>query len=795
VLRPGAVVGRFELVRELGRGGFGVVWEARDRELGRAVAFKAVRAGGDPGLREERLLREAEAAARLSHPNIVTLLDVGRSEHGPYLVLELLRGTTLAGRLAHGPLSVKEAVRVAEGMARGVAHAHAAGVVHRDLKPENVFLCEDGIVKVLDLGMAHAFGQRRAAGGTSGYMAPEQAEGAPEDERTDVWAMGVILREMLAGRDEVRRPGTGSGPALEVDDAPTLAALVRRMTATRPVDRPRDAGEVLGALGAVRGELERDGHAGEGRARVIRWRRLRRAGGLAIAAALGAATVLGVQAWRHHSAGAPAPPTSSPVALQHFVEGMIHLESSRHEEALAAFERATAADPDFALSHLWIALLGPLGGFGAEADLPAVANAEKRNAALAAARRSQDRLPDRERAILQAFDATVAGRAEAPALHEHALRAFPDDKLVLLHAAARPGATRPPLDSTRASCEDSTLLERAVAADPFWQPSNARLTYCLHSSGRGEEELSRARAWVERAPSAAAYRALTLALVNPERAEEAIAAGRRALALDDGTTSRFGLWLALSQADRFEEAEEVLRPVVEPRRSRRERVVGGVALAGALAHQGRFREAHEALDLYVKDPRGARGLEDWFHLLLAWCGDDSPEALRLSRSILQAPNLQRQFAPAGLLLHGDAASAAEAARTVAPGAGLRQYEGLLAWKNGDVDRALAILRDTGTANEPQFRYGAEWTRALVAFSSGRDDEVLDAARRMSLLARGGAFQGACDARATYWTATIQARRGERSRSKETLDRFLARWHRADPDLPVLADVKKLRAGL
>ena len=97
-LRSGAVVGRFELVKELGRGGFGAVWEAKDRELGRAVAFKAVLAG-TPDAREERVLREAEAAARLSHPNIVTLFDVGRTDDGPYLVLELLRGETLARRL------------------------------------------------------------------------------------------------------------------------------------------------------------------------------------------------------------------------------------------------------------------------------------------------------------------------------------------------------------------------------------------------------------------------------------------------------------------------------------------------------------------------------------------------------------------------------------------------------------------------------------------------------------------------------------------------------------------------
>jgi serine/threonine protein kinase len=121
------VVGRFELVRELGRGGFGVVWEAKDRQLGRSIAFKAVRAGGSSALREERTLREAEAAARLSHPNIVTLHDVGRAEQGPYLVFELLRGETLARRLPPGPVGAREAVRIATDVARGLAHAHARG--------------------------------------------------------------------------------------------------------------------------------------------------------------------------------------------------------------------------------------------------------------------------------------------------------------------------------------------------------------------------------------------------------------------------------------------------------------------------------------------------------------------------------------------------------------------------------------------------------------------------------------------------------------------------------------------
>jgi serine/threonine protein kinase len=262
-LTPGAVVGRFELVREIGRGGFGVVWEARDKELGRSVAFKAVRAGGKGALREERLLREAEAAARLSHPSLVTLYDVGRTEQGPYLVMELLQGDTLAERLAAGPIAVPEAIAIAVEIAKGVAHAHHHGVVHRDLKPANVLLCRDGRVKVLDFGLAHAFGQRRVDGGTPAYMAPEQWTGAPEDERSDVFALGAILYRMLAG--ELPFPEDGGkatrafwkAPPLHVQAEPALGDLVARMLEKDPTRRPRDGGEVLEALADVQRSLER----------------------------------------------------------------------------------------------------------------------------------------------------------------------------------------------------------------------------------------------------------------------------------------------------------------------------------------------------------------------------------------------------------------------------------------------------------------------------------------------------------------------------------------------------------
>ncbi|HEY6098177.1 MAG TPA: serine/threonine-protein kinase, partial [Anaeromyxobacter sp.] len=139
--RPGAVIaGRFELVREVGRGGFGVVFEARDRALGRLVAFKAMRRvppERSPEL-EKPLREEAEAAARLNHPNVVTLHDFGLHEGTPYLILELLRGETLQSRLRRGPLLPGEAMRIALDVARGLVHAHAMRVLHRDLKPGNV---------------------------------------------------------------------------------------------------------------------------------------------------------------------------------------------------------------------------------------------------------------------------------------------------------------------------------------------------------------------------------------------------------------------------------------------------------------------------------------------------------------------------------------------------------------------------------------------------------------------------------------------------------------------------------
>jgi eukaryotic-like serine/threonine-protein kinase len=258
-LHAGRVVGRFELLREIGRGSFGVVFEALDSELGRKVAFKVFRprAGARAAGTQELLRREAEAVAHLNHPNICTLHDVGHCEAGTYLILERLEGETLERLLRRGALPADRALEIAVQVGRALAHAHAAGVVHRDLKPANVFLTERGEVKVLDFGLSQFLGETSPGrAGSPAYMAPEQWRGEPTDARTDVFSLGVMTFEMMSGRRpfavEMDRSSVldpGPPPALPPGLAPApVAALLARMLAKDPDERPVNGQVLLEAL-------------------------------------------------------------------------------------------------------------------------------------------------------------------------------------------------------------------------------------------------------------------------------------------------------------------------------------------------------------------------------------------------------------------------------------------------------------------------------------------------------------------------------------------------------------------
>src|SRR5512143_632494 len=214
-LSAGVRLGSYEISAPLGAGGMGEVYRARDTRLSREAAIKLLPAElASDAARLRRLEKEARTASSLNHPNIVTIYEIGTSDSRSYIAMELVAGKTLRELLFPGPLPVKRSLQIAVQIAEGLAKAHEAGVVHRDLKPENIMVTRDGLVKILDFGLAKL---RSAAGeggestniptetgtrpgmvlGTVGYMSPEQAAGQPIDFRSDQFSFGSILYELV----------------------------------------------------------------------------------------------------------------------------------------------------------------------------------------------------------------------------------------------------------------------------------------------------------------------------------------------------------------------------------------------------------------------------------------------------------------------------------------------------------------------------------------------------------------------------------------------------------------------
>jgi serine/threonine protein kinase/tetratricopeptide (TPR) repeat protein len=193
-------------VEKLGEGGVGVIYRAEDLKLKRYVALKflASISNGDPGAKA-RFVREAEAAAALAHPNICTVYEIGEFQGQIFIAMECCEGETLKERIARGPLTIIEVVDIVRQVAHGLSKAHQQGIVHRDIKPANIFLTKDRLVKILDFGLAKQVDQTAitktgATLGTPAYMSPEQSGGSTIDHRTDLWALGVLLYELLTGQ-------------------------------------------------------------------------------------------------------------------------------------------------------------------------------------------------------------------------------------------------------------------------------------------------------------------------------------------------------------------------------------------------------------------------------------------------------------------------------------------------------------------------------------------------------------------------------------------------------------------
>ncbi len=265
--------GRYALESELGHGGMGQVFRARDLKLGRAVALKLLAPGAHDEEQRHRFEREARAAGSLDHPNIVVVHDVGEQRGEPYIVTELLEGETLRRILSRGPLGPAKALDLAAQLADGLAAAHARGIVHRDVKPENVFVTDRGQVKLLDFGIAKllespASDLRTDTGvimGTPAYMSPEQIRGQPADARSDVFAFGAVMHEMLSGTAPFHRESTTETAYAILNDLPAAlpastpavaARVIERCVEKDPAARWADAGELAVELRGRHRRLE-----------------------------------------------------------------------------------------------------------------------------------------------------------------------------------------------------------------------------------------------------------------------------------------------------------------------------------------------------------------------------------------------------------------------------------------------------------------------------------------------------------------------------------------------------------
>ncbi|MGE5413152.1 MAG: serine/threonine-protein kinase, partial [Syntrophomonadaceae bacterium] len=247
-LAAGSRLGPYEILSAIGAGGMGEVYRAKDPRLGREVAIKVLPASfSQDADRLRRFEQEAKAAGILNHPNITAVYDIGtnQGDGAPFVVQELLEGETLRSELSGGRLPPRKAIDYSIQIAHGLAAAHEKGIVHRDLKPENLFVTKDGRVKVLDFGLAKLT-QIDGSGSTSrlptatepgivmgtlGYMSPEQVKGESADGRSDIFALGAILYEMLSGRRAFEGGSTGEAmAAILKEDPPDLSQSNRNVS-------------------------------------------------------------------------------------------------------------------------------------------------------------------------------------------------------------------------------------------------------------------------------------------------------------------------------------------------------------------------------------------------------------------------------------------------------------------------------------------------------------------------------------------------------------------------------------
>lgn len=533
----GSVFGRFRILSVLGKGGMGVVYLAEDAALAREVALKvlALDLAEDPEHRQ-RLLREARASAALSHPNIAAIHEMGEVDGRLYIAMERIVGESLRQRIDKGPMTHDDAFNLAKQILQGVAKAHAAGIVHRDLKPDNIMVSTDGLVKVLDFGIAKFLADRRGPAsttenatehgrllGTPSYMSPEQANAAPIDARSDVFSFGIVFYEMLAGKT----PFGGKNfldilAALARDDprplsdtqprvAPAIEAFVMRCLRKDPAERYAHAGEALEALAAcmrdTRAQTPPVAQAQRPHALVA---------GILLAAAVCAAGVFvglsrktvitpprssavpNVSAAPTPSVavvptiitGHPAPKSENDAAIAAYREGLQALRDGAYPVAHAAFTKAVELDPALGAAYVRLAIT----------SIWHAPSPEDVRRAYRKAISHRDNLAERDKLLLAALEPIVL--REPPVTEEAAKRLaaaserFPGDVEFWAVRSLTPFA---PNISPATELE---LSDRCLALDPAYADCLQPRASALFRLGRTEEAASETNHCLEVSPAA-----------------------------------------------------------------------------------------------------------------------------------------------------------------------------------------------------------------------------------------------------------------------------------------------------
>jgi serine/threonine protein kinase/Tfp pilus assembly protein PilF len=552
-LRPDERLGTYTVRELLGAGAVGEVWRATDERLDRDVAIKLLRPhlSGDPQ-RTRRFAEEARTAGSLNHPNIVSVYDVGEYGGVPFIVSEWVDGESLRMRLKRGPLPIDMAAAVALQMARGLSAAHARGIIHCDLKPDNVFVRTDGGVKILDFGLARlktagalpsdvADAAVSSLAGTAGYIAPEQVLGQEADVRSDLFALGVTMFEMLSGArpfrgdsvvDTLNATLTVAPVALRAvrPDVPaSLARIVARLLEKTPESRFPSAHELAEALEeattAVKASSQRPLPILIGSAVVTT---------LIVAAAFMFRT---------------PPPTISDVsttsiaAYDAYAKGLDASINARWAEAVTWLEQAIATDPAFAEAHLRLA--SAYEGLGQIAA---------RDRALRNASAHATKLNERHRLLLAvALEADPRGDPGRRAkLLDELLTRFPDAQ----EAYPAAFALYHPVSGAFPNLEKLLTIARTGASVlPASPQMRNRYAVALTEAGRFEEAVREFEQYARLAPREPnPFDSLGGVYLSLGAPAEAIQSYSRALAIDPGFPSGTGLAYAFGMLGRYEEA-------------------------------------------------------------------------------------------------------------------------------------------------------------------------------------------------------------------------------------------------